>query len=101
MALTVNYAAFAARIVELGSVHFALDQLPAPLSEFRAGIRRACKERGVRVLTSAQHGQFLAWDPDHVVSDERLRAAVEAAAKSLPESSRVLPADRPRNEPGA
>lgn len=80
MTVTVNYAAFVSRLKTDGAVQIAKDDLPAPLDEFRRELRRAGRAAGMRVLSSAQTRWFIAWDPDHVVSDERMRAAMDAVS---------------------
>lgn len=67
-----------ARIRDDGAVQVPLEDVPGELVDFRRELRRAVKTAGMRLRTSSQGGWFLAWDPDHVVSPERMRAAMNA-----------------------
>jgi hypothetical protein len=91
---TIAYDLWIARLRNEGSIYLSQSELPAPIAEFRSELRRAARASGMRLRTSGQDEQFLAWDPDYVVSDEQMRAAV--ASLSLPPSH-----TRPRHALGA
>lgn len=75
---TVAYEMWVSRIRETGAIHVPLEELPVSLAEFRLELRRAAKRAGMTVRSSAQNDAFLAWNLDHVVTEEQLRAAFEA-----------------------
>lgn len=91
MGVTVNYPMWVERIREEGSVHLPVTDLPAELAEFRRELRRAGRAAGIRVLTSASGEYFIAWDPDHEVSPERLRAAMDAITLAMPATAPDCP----------
>lgn len=68
------------------------EELPAPVDEFRRGLRRAARAAGIRVLTSRQGGSFIAWDPAFEVPAEALRAAMDALT-ILPSTVATCPDD--------
>ncbi|WP_300265880.1 hypothetical protein [Microbacterium sp.] len=84
MGMTVNYRMYVARIREDGSVTLPIDELPAPLNEFRLALRRAGRTEGLRILSLSTHGHFTAYDPEHRISSERMHEIVEAAALDTP-----------------
>ncbi len=45
---------------------------------FRRELRAAAKAAGMRFHTRLTDRGMIAWDPDHTVSEERLRAGIEA-----------------------
>lgn len=78
VAILVNPAWFISRLRQFGSVEIDRELLDGDPAAFRSMIRKAAKEAGMRVHTRLTDQGMLAWDPDHVVSPERLRAGTEA-----------------------
>lgn len=89
---SVEYALYVARLRSTGSIALLQQELPAPVDEFRRGLRRAARDAGIRVLTSRQGGSFIAWDPAFEVPAEALRAAMDALI-ILPSTSPTCPDD--------
>ena len=90
---SVEYALYIARLRNTGSIALLQQELPAPVDEFRRGLRRAARDAGIRVLTSRQRGSFIAWDPAFKVNVESaLRAAMDALT-ILPSTVPTCPDD--------
>jgi hypothetical protein len=89
---SVEYALYIARLRNTGSIALLQQELPAPVDEFRRGLRRAARDAGIRVLTSRQGGSFIAWDPAFEVPAEALRAAMDALT-ILPSTVPTCPDD--------
>lgn len=89
---SAEYSLYVARLRNTGSIAMMHQELPAPVDEFRRGLRRAAREAGIRVLTSSRDGSFIAWDPAYEVSTEALRAAMNALT-ILPSTSPACPDD--------
>lgn len=74
VAILVNPAWFISRLRQSGSVEIDVELLDGDPAAFRFMIRKAAKQAGMRVHTRLTDQGMLAWDPDHVVSHEHLRA---------------------------
>ncbi|MCC4268025.1 hypothetical protein [Microbacterium schleiferi] len=98
MGMDVNYSWYVAHIREEGSFHTASENLPVDLAEFRRELRRAMKAAGLRLQTSNQNGTFIAWDPDYVVPDEKLRAVTDAMTFDFLKLPPSCPACKGRTE---
>lgn len=88
----LDFDTYIARIQSAGSIALLQQELPAPVDEFRRGLRRAARAAGIRVLTSSQGGSFIAWDPEFEVRAETLRAAMDALTL-LPSTHPTCPDD--------
>lgn len=89
---SAEYSLYVARLRNTGSIAMLQQELPAPVDEFRRGLRRAAREAGIRVLTSSKDGSFIAWDPAYEVPAEALRAAMNALT-IIPSTSPECPDD--------
>ncbi|MGX5772717.1 hypothetical protein ACWKWN_18395 [Microbacterium trichothecenolyticum] len=99
MNVTPAYDMWVARIRDEGAVHMPLDEVPGELVTFRRELRRAVTAAGMKLRTSSQHGRFVAWDPDHVVSEQRMRDALEALSLELPATDPDCPSCGTRTTP--
>jgi hypothetical protein len=90
--ISIDYRLYVRRLQQTGSIAMMHQELPAPVDEFRRGLRRAARAAGIRVLTSSKEGSFIAWDPAFEVSAEALRAAMNALT-ILPSTSPTCPDD--------
>lgn len=88
----LDFNTYIARLQSAGSIALLQQELPAPVDEFRRGLRRAARAAGIRVLTSSQGGSFIAWDPAFEVPAEALRAAMDALT-ILPSTVPTCPDD--------
>lgn len=89
---SAEYSLYVARLRNTGSIAMMHQELPAPVDEFRRGLRRAARAAGIRVLTSSKDGSFIAWDPAFEVPAEALRAAMDALT-IIPSKSPECPDD--------
>lgn len=76
--ISIGYALYVARLQRTGSIALTHQELPAPVDEFRRGLRRAAKDAGIRVLTSSKDESFIAWDPAFEVSMDAMREAMNS-----------------------
>lgn len=90
--ISIDYRLYVRRLQQTGSIVMMHQELPAPVDEFRRGLRRAARAAGIRVLTSSREGSFIAWDPAFEVPAEALRAAMNALT-ILPSTSPTCPDD--------
>lgn len=82
--ISIGYALYVARLQRTGSIALAHQELPAPVGEFRRGLRSAAKDAGIRVLTSSKDGSFIAWDPAFEVSMDAMREAMNSLDSLVP-----------------
>ncbi|MFH8253022.1 hypothetical protein ACH3VR_21830 [Microbacterium sp. B2969] len=88
----IDFETYVARLRSTGGIALLQQELPAPVAEFRRGLRRAARAEGIRVLTSHQGDSFIAWDPAFQVPAETLRAAMDALS-FLPSTVPTCPDD--------
>ncbi|MCB1298388.1 MAG: hypothetical protein KDB08_05340, partial [Microthrixaceae bacterium] len=83
---------YVTQLQNTGSIAMMQQELPAPVDEFRRGLRRAAKAAGIRILTSSKDGSFIAWDPAFDVPADALREAMDTLT-SLPSTVPSCPDD--------